>query len=49
MKNVLTQEDIAYREQIHLRNLKRRYAKLSQYPELTDEALKIRKEIQSLE
>lgn len=32
-----------------LKNLKRRYAKFTQYPSLTDEALKLQREINALE
>ena len=36
-------------EETHLRNLKRRYAKLIQHADLTDEALEVKKEIDFLE
>lgn len=49
MKNKLTKEDIQFREQIHLRNLKRKYSKIIQHADLTDEAIKIKKEIDLLE
>ena len=49
LKNKLTKEDIQFREQIHLRNLKRKYSKIIQHADLTDEALKVKKEIDLLE
>jgi hypothetical protein len=49
MKNKLTKEDIQFREQIHLRNLKRKYSKIIQHADITDEAIKIKKEIDTLE
>lgn len=38
-----------FREQVHLRNLKRRASKLAQHAELTDEYIAISNEIKSLE
>lgn len=38
-----------FREQIHLRNLKRKYSKIIQHADLIDEAIKIKKEIDLLE
>ena len=49
LKNQLTKEDIQFREQIHLKNLKRKYSKIIQHADLTDEAIKIKKEIDTLE
>lgn len=49
IKNRLTEEDISFRRQIHLRNLKRKLSKLSEHPEFTDEVLKIKKEIEKIE
>jgi len=49
MRNVLTDEDIQFRKDIHLKNLKRKASKLSQYPEFKDEYLELQREIKSLE
>ena len=43
MKNKLTKEDIQFREKIHLKNLKRKYSKIIQHADQTDEAIKIKK------
>ena len=48
-RDILTEEDIKFREQIHLRNLKRKASKLSQYPEFKEEYLELQKQIKSLE
>ena len=49
MKNVLTDEDIQFRKSIHLKNLKRKASKLSQYPEFKDEYMELQRQIKSLE
>lgn len=49
MRNVLTDEDIQFRKQIHLKNLKRKASKLSQYPEFKDEYMELQRKIKSLE
>ena len=49
MKNVLTAEDIEFRKQIHIRNLKRKLAKLSTHAELTEEYLELKKHVENLE
>ena len=48
-RDILTEEDIKFREQIHLRNLKRKASKLSQYPEFKEEYLELQRKIKSLE
>ena len=49
MKNTLTAEDISFRKDIHLRNLKRKLAKIKEYTLLTDEYFELKKEIETLE
>ena len=48
-KDILTEEDIQFRKDIHLKNLKRKASKLSQYPEFKEEYLELQKQIKSLE
>lgn len=48
-RDILTEEDIQFRKDIHLKNLKRKASKLAQYPEFKDEYLKLQREIKSLE
>ena len=48
-KDILTEEDIQFRKDIHLKNLKRKASKLSQYPEFKDEYLELQRQIKSLE
>jgi hypothetical protein len=48
--NKLSEEELTrFREQVNLRNLKRKYSKIIQHADLTDEAIKIKKEIDTLE
>lgn len=48
--NKLSEEELTrFREQVNLRNLKRKYSKIIQHADLTDEAIKIKKEIDLLE
>jgi len=48
--NKLSEEELTrFREQVNLRNLKRKYSKIIQHADLTDEALKVKKEIDTLE
>lgn len=49
MKNVLTNDDIEFRKDIHIRNCKRKLAKLRSCPVLTDEYFELKKHIEELE
>jgi len=48
-RDILTEEDIQFRKDIHLKNLKRKASKLSQNPEFKDEYLELQRQIKSLE
>ena len=46
---MLSQKEMICLKKTSLRNLKRRYAKLKEHPEFTDECILLKKEINSLE
>lgn len=46
---VLTEKEMKCLNETRLRNLKRRYSKIKEHAELTDAALKLKKEIESIE
>ena len=46
---MLTDKEKKVLKETRLRNLKRKHAKLTQHPELADEALKIQEEINQLQ
>ena len=48
-RDILTDEDIQFRKDIHLKNLKRKASKLAQYPEFKDEYMELQRKIKSLE
>ena len=49
MKNKLTPDDIRYRKKIHLKNLKRKYARLMQHGDCTEECIDLKADIDCLE
>lgn len=49
MKNKLTNNDICYRKKMHLKNLKRKYARLMQQGDCIEECIELKADIDYLE